>query len=48
MDMALKPEPTTAVLVQERVQEVLHSGKLDEMEKEALNQFSRDLERYLQ
>ena len=44
----LKPEPQAAVLVKERVQEVLHSGKLSEPEKEAMRDFDRDLERYLQ
>jgi hypothetical protein len=45
--MALKPEPTTAVLVQERIQEVLHTGKLDEAESEAMRSFHDDLEQYL-
>ena len=45
--MSLKPEPHTAVLVQERVQEALHSGKLSPTEKQAMQEFDRDLERYL-
>jgi len=45
--MALKPEPHTAVLVQERVQEALHSGKLSEHDRQAMQEFDRDLERYL-
>ena len=46
--MALKPVPQTAVLVQERVQEALHSGKLSTQEKVAMREFDRDLEHYLQ
>ena len=45
--MSLKPEPHTAVLVQERVQEVLHSGGLSTPDQLALQEFDRDLERYL-
>jgi len=45
--MALKPDPHAAVLVQERVQEVLHSGKLSEHDRQAMREFDRDLERYL-
>jgi len=45
--MSLKPGPHTAVLVQERVQEALHSGKLSPTEKQAMKEFDRDLERYL-
>lgn len=45
--MALKPEPHTAVLVQERIQEVLHSRKLSEHDRQAMQEFDRDLERYL-
>ena len=45
--MSLKPEPHTAVLVQERVQEALHSGKLSQPEQQAMQEFDRDLERYL-
>lgn len=45
--MGLKPEPRAAVLVKERVQEVLHSGSLSEPEKEAMREFDRDLDRYL-
>jgi triphosphoribosyl-dephospho-CoA synthetase len=45
--MGLKPSPRTAVLVKERVQEVLHSESLSESEKEAMREFDRDLERYL-
>jgi triphosphoribosyl-dephospho-CoA synthetase len=45
--MSLKPEPHTVVLVQERIQEALHSGKLSTHEKQAMKEFDRDLERYL-
>jgi triphosphoribosyl-dephospho-CoA synthetase len=45
--MGLKPGPHTAVLVKERVQEILHSGSLSEPEVEAMREFDRDLERYL-
>jgi triphosphoribosyl-dephospho-CoA synthetase len=43
----LKPEPHTAVLIKERVQEVLQSGSLSEPEEESMREFDRDLERYL-
>jgi len=46
--MALKPDPHTAVLVKERVQEVLHGGNLATHEQIALEEFDRDLEHYLQ
>jgi triphosphoribosyl-dephospho-CoA synthetase len=45
--MALKPEPHTAVLVQERVQEALHSGNLSTHEQQEMERFYNDLERYL-
>lgn len=45
--MVLKPEPRTAVLVKERVQEALHSGTLSESEEQSMREFNRDLERYL-
>ena len=45
--MSLKPEPHTAVLVQERIQETLHSGKLSKPEQQAMKEFDRDLEQYL-
>jgi triphosphoribosyl-dephospho-CoA synthetase len=46
--MGLKPAPHTAVLVKERVQEALHSGKLSPAEQTAMREFDRDLERYLE
>jgi len=45
--MVLKPEPHTVVLVQERVQEALHSGNLSTRERQAMERFNNDLERYL-
>jgi|GEM_PF-2702821 len=45
--MALKPDPHAATLVKERVQEVLHNGKLSEPEEIAMREFDRDLEQYL-
>ncbi|WP_229125928.1 hypothetical protein [Halapricum desulfuricans] len=45
--MALKPGPRTAALVKERVQEVLHNGKLSPPEQEAMANFDADLEHYL-
>jgi len=45
--MALKPDRHTAVLVQERVREALHGGKLSSHEQAALREFDRDLEYYL-
>jgi hypothetical protein len=45
--MVLKPTKTQAVLVQERIQEALHSDRLPEVEKESLRDFNADLERYL-
>ncbi|QSG06416.1 hypothetical protein [Halapricum desulfuricans] len=45
--MSLKPAPRAAVLVKERVQEALHSGKLSEPDAQVLEEFDRDLERYL-
>jgi len=45
--MSLKPEPHTAVLVKERIQETLPSGKLSDSERVALEEFDRDLEHYL-
>lgn len=46
--MSLKPGKHAAVLVQERIEEALHSGKLSPPEKEELREFDDDLERYLQ
>jgi triphosphoribosyl-dephospho-CoA synthetase len=46
--MSLKPGARTAVLVQERVQEILHSGSLSEPEEQAMKEFDRDLDQYLQ
>ena len=45
--MGLKPDSHTAVLVKERVQEVLHNGKLSAPEQEAMERFDQDLEHYL-
>mgnify|MGYP006279984237 FL=1 len=45
--MALKPAPHTAALVQERIQEAIHSGKLSAPEQEAMKDFDADLEHYL-
>jgi len=45
--MVLKPSKRQAVLVQERVQEALHSDRLPEAEKESLRAFNDDLEHYL-
>lgn len=46
--MVLKPEPHTAVLVQERVREVLAQGSLSEPEHVAMEEFERELEHYLE
>ena len=46
--MALKPSPRVAALVQERVQEALHSGSLEYADYLALREFDQALERYLE
>lgn len=46
--MVLKPDQQAAVLVKERVQEVLRGRALSEPERASLQEFDRDLERYLE
>jgi hypothetical protein len=45
--MALKPNKRQAVLLQERIQEALHSNRLPELEATELQEFNDDLEEYL-
>jgi triphosphoribosyl-dephospho-CoA synthetase len=45
--MAPKPDKHTAVLVQERVQEVLHTNALSSDERDALAAFNQDIDQYL-
>lgn len=45
--MGLKPSPRQAVVLQERVQEALHSDRLPAEEKQLMEEFDADLERYL-
>jgi hypothetical protein len=45
--MGLKPSPRQAIIVQERVQEALHSDRLPNEEKQLLEEFDANLERYL-
>jgi len=45
--MVLKPTPQQAVLVQERVQEAIHSHRLPAVEEEALREFNTALDSYL-
>ena len=46
--MGLKPSPRQAVILQERVHEVLHNDQLPSEEKELMREFDADLERYLE
>ena len=45
--MGLKPAPVTVVLVQESVEARLHSDGLSHDERDRLQQFKSDLDRYL-
>lgn len=45
--MGLKPSPRKAVILQERVQEAIHSDRLPKEEKELMKELDADLERYL-
>jgi hypothetical protein len=45
--MGLKPSPRQAVILQERVQEALQSDRLPAEEKQLMEEFDADLERYL-
>jgi len=46
--MVLKPTPRQTIIVQERVQEALHSDRLPREEQELLREFDADLDRYLE
>ena len=46
--MGLKPTPRQAVIIQERIQEALHSDRLPPEEKAIIREFDADLDRYLE
>lgn len=45
--MGLKPTPRQAVILQERVQEALHSDRLPQEEKALMEELDSDIDRYL-
>ena len=46
--MVLKPTQQQAVLLQERIQEAIHSNRLPKAEESELREFNKAIEHYLQ